>query len=66
MSVVTVLYGRTRKKKKKKQRKMFSIFLCFFIELKTHHLSYSIYKHDAIHIADPLRVIYLTTTYKNI
>ena len=29
-----------------------SIFLYFFTELKTYHLSYSIYKHDAIDIAD--------------
>ena len=27
-------------------------FLYFFTELKTCHLSYSIYKHDAIDIAD--------------
>ena len=27
--------------------------LYFFTELKTHHLSYSIYKHDAMDIADP-------------
>ena len=58
MSVVTILYGRTRKKKKKKKRKMFPVFLYFFTELKTYHLTYSIYKHDAIHIADPLRVIW--------
>ena len=25
----------------------------FFIELKAYHLSFSIYKHDAIDIADP-------------
>ena len=30
-----------------------NIFLYFFTELKTYHLSYSIYKHDAIDIADP-------------
>ena len=29
-----------------------NILLYFFTELKTHHLSYSIYKHDAIGIAD--------------
>ena len=29
-----------------------NIFLYFFTELKTYHLSYSIYKHDAIDIAD--------------
>ena len=29
-----------------------SIFPYFFTELKTYHLSYSIYKHDAIDIAD--------------
>ena len=33
-----------------------SIFLYFFTELKTYHLSYSIYKHDAIDIADPSRM----------
>ena len=30
-----------------------NIFLCFFTELKTYHLSYCIHKHDAIDIADP-------------
>ena len=30
-----------------------NIFLYFFTELKTYDLSYSIYKHDAIDIADP-------------
>ena len=29
------------------------IFLYFLTELKTNHLSYSNYKHDAINIADP-------------
>ena len=29
------------------------IFLYFFTELRTYHLFYSIYKHDAIDIADP-------------
>ena len=29
------------------------ILLYFFTELKTYLLSYSIYKHDAIDIADP-------------
>ena len=29
-----------------------NIFLYFFTELKTYHLSYPIYKHDAIDIAD--------------
>ena len=33
--------------------KMKNILLYFFRELKTYHLSYSIYKHDAIDIADP-------------
>ena len=28
-------------------------FLYFFTELKTSHLSYSIYKHDTVNIADP-------------
>ena len=28
------------------------IFLYFFTDFKTYHLSYSIYKHDAIDIAD--------------
>ena len=37
---------------------MFSVFLYFFTELKTYHLTYSIYKHDAIHMADPLCVIW--------
>ena len=32
---------------------MKNILLYFFTELKTYHLSYSIYKHDAINIADP-------------
>ena len=30
-----------------------NIFLCFFTELKTYHLSYFTYKHGAIDIADP-------------
>ena len=30
-----------------------NIFLCFFTELKTYHLSYCIHKHEAIDIADP-------------
>ena len=30
-----------------------NVFLYFLTELKTKHLSYSIYKHDAIDIADP-------------
>ena len=32
-----------------------NIFLYLFTELKTYHLSYSIYKHDAINVdlADP-------------
>ena len=30
-----------------------NIFLYFFTELKTYHISYSIYKHAAIYIADP-------------
>ena len=30
-----------------------NIFLYFFTELKTYHLSYSTYKHGAIDIADP-------------
>ena len=29
------------------------IFLYFFTELKNYHLSFSIYQHDAIDIADP-------------
>ena len=37
---------------------MFSVFLYLFTELKTHHLTYSIYKYDVIDIADPLRVIW--------
>ena len=36
---------------------MFSVFLYFFTELKTYHLTYSIYKYDVIDIADPLCVI---------
>ena len=32
---------------------MKNILLYFFTELKTYHLCYSIYKHDAINIADP-------------
>ena len=56
--MVTVLYKRTRKKKKKKKRKMFPVFLYFFTELKTYHLTYFIYKYDAIRIADPLCVIW--------
>ena len=32
------------------------IFLYFFTDFKTQHLSYSIYKHDAIDIADPNRM----------
>ena len=31
----------------------YHLFLYFFTEHKTFHLSYSIYKHDAIDIADP-------------
>ena len=31
----------------------FSTEFYYFTELKTYHLSYSIYKHDAIDIADP-------------
>ena len=30
-----------------------NIFLYFFTKLKTDHLSYSIYKHNTIDIADP-------------
>ena len=30
-----------------------NIFLYFFTEFKSYNLSYSIYKHDAIDIADP-------------
>ena len=30
-----------------------NIFLYFFTELKTYHLSYSNYKHDAIDVANP-------------
>ena len=33
-----------------------NIFHYFFTELKASHLSYSIYKHDAINIADPSRM----------
>ena len=29
------------------------ILLCFFTELKTYRLFYSIQKHDAVDIADP-------------
>ena len=32
---------------------MKNIFLYFFTKLKTYHFSYSIYKHDAMDIADP-------------
>ena len=32
---------------------MKNTFLYFFTGLKTYHLSYTIYKHDAINIADP-------------
>ena len=32
---------------------MKNIFLYFFTKLQTYHLSYSIYKHDAMDIADP-------------
>ena len=32
------------------------IFLYFFTDFKTYHLSYCIYKHDAIDIADPNRM----------
>ena len=30
-----------------------NIFPCLFTKLETYHLSYFIYKHDAINIADP-------------
>ena len=47
----------------KKYRRMFfvlwdeeKIFLYFFTDFKTYHFSYSIYKHDAIDIADPNRM----------
>ena len=30
-----------------------NIFLYFFTELKTYHISYSDYKHDAIDVANP-------------
>ena len=33
-----------------------NIFPYFFTELLTYHLSYSIYKHDAIDIVDPIAV----------
>ena len=33
-----------------------NIFHYFFTELKAYYLSYSIYKHDAINIADPSRM----------
>ena len=33
--------------------KMKNTFLYFFTGLKTYHFSYSMYKHDAINIADP-------------
>ena len=41
-----------------------NIFLYFFTELKTYHLFYSIYKHDAIDIADPssMQDVYRTWT----
>ena len=32
------------------------IFLYFFTDFKTYHFFYSIYKHDAIDIADPNRM----------
>ena len=32
------------------------IFLYFFTDFKTYHFSYSIYKHDAIDIADSNRM----------
>ena len=32
------------------------IFPYFFTDFKTYHFSYSIYKHDAIDIADPNRM----------
>ena len=35
-----------------------NIFLYFFTELKTYHLYYSIYKDDAIDIADPSSIQY--------
>ena len=37
---------------------MFPVFLYFFTELKTYHLTYFIYKYDVIDIADPLCVIW--------
>ena len=41
------------------------IFLFFFTELKTYHLSYSIYKHDAehddIHDADAIDIVDLSS-----
>ena len=35
------------------RKKTKHIFLCFFTELKTYHLSYSIWKNDAIDNTDP-------------
>ena len=44
---------------------MFSVFLYFFTELKTYHLTYFIYKYDVIDIADPLRVIWTNHYFYN-
>ena len=44
---------------------MFFVFLYFFTELKTYHLTYSIYKHDVIDIADPLCVIWTNHYFYN-
>ena len=40
-------------------------FLYFFTKLKTSHLSYSIYKHDTVNIADPrsMQDVSLTTEF---
>ena len=38
------------------EKDVFRLFY-FFTELKTYHLTYSIYKYDVIDIADPLCVI---------
>ena len=44
---------------------MFSVFLYFFTELKTYHLTYFIYKYDVIDIADPLCVIWTNYYFYN-
>ena len=44
---------------------MFPVFLYFFTELKTYHLTYFIYKYDVIDIADPLRVIWTNHYFYN-